>query len=37
MFSMSANPLPQTPEAMLAALASRYRYFGSGLDAIPGS
>lgn len=32
MFSMSANPLPQTPGAMLAALANRYRYFGSGLE-----
>lgn len=32
MFSMSANPLPQTPEVMLTALASRYRYFGSGLE-----
>ena len=32
MFSMSANPLPNPPDALLELLSSRYRYFGSGLE-----
>ncbi len=32
MFSMSANPLPNAPDALLEMLSGRYRYFGSGLE-----